>query len=243
MLETLDAPAVRTWCRLALSALGQAREEIDALNVYPVPDGDTGTNLYLTVEAATAAVEQCFESAAAPDLETAVKAMAKGALLGARGNSGVILAELLRGTAEILAERGGGPRALCQALARGADAAYQAVAEPVEGTLLTVARSAAEGAGQAADLLAEVAAAATGRRAPPCCAPPRSCRCSPRRAWWTPAGAVWWPCSVRWPTRWPVASRWARSRSARTCRSWPRPTSGTPARASPSACPGIPPSR
>ncbi|MEY9949338.1 DAK2 domain-containing protein [Kitasatospora sp. GAS1066B] len=160
MLETLDAPAVRTWCRLALSALGQAREEIDALNVYPVPDGDTGTNLYLTVEAATAAVEQCFESAAAPDLETAVKAMAKGALLGARGNSGVILAELLRGTAEILAERGGGPRALCQALARGADAAYQAVAEPVEGTLLTVARSAAEGAGQAADQLAEVAAAA-----------------------------------------------------------------------------------
>ncbi|GAA1115591.1 hypothetical protein GCM10009663_65060 [Kitasatospora arboriphila] len=50
MLDTLDATAVRTWCRLALTALGQAREEIDALNVYPVPDGDTGTNLYLTVE-------------------------------------------------------------------------------------------------------------------------------------------------------------------------------------------------
>lgn len=66
MLETLDAPAVRTWCRLALSALGQAREEIDALNVYPVPDGDTGTNLFLTVESATAAVEHCFEAGCRP---------------------------------------------------------------------------------------------------------------------------------------------------------------------------------
>lgn len=60
MLHTLDAPAVRSWCRLALRALGQAREEIDALNVYPVPDGDTGTNLYLTVESAAAEVESRF---------------------------------------------------------------------------------------------------------------------------------------------------------------------------------------
>lgn len=64
MLHTLDAPAVRTWCRLALRSLGQAREEIDALNVYPVPDGDTGTNLYLTVESAAAAVEDSFAAAA-----------------------------------------------------------------------------------------------------------------------------------------------------------------------------------
>lgn len=58
--QTLDALAVRTWCGLALEALGRAREEIDAINVYPVADGDTGTNLYLTVESATAAVEAVF---------------------------------------------------------------------------------------------------------------------------------------------------------------------------------------
>ncbi len=160
MLDTLDALAVRTWCRLALSALGQAREEIDALNVYPVPDGDTGTNLYLTVESATEAVEHCFEAAPEPALETVVKAMAKGALLGARGNSGVILAQWLRGAAEILAARGGDARSLGQALTRGAEAAYLAVAQPVEGTLLTVAACAARSAGQAVDQLAEVAGAA-----------------------------------------------------------------------------------
>lgn len=58
--QTLDALAVRTWCGLALEALGRAREEIDAINVYPVADGDTGTNLYLTVESAAAAVEAVF---------------------------------------------------------------------------------------------------------------------------------------------------------------------------------------
>ena len=58
--QTFDAPAVRTWCSLALRALGRAREEIDAINVYPVADGDTGTNLYLTVESAVAAVEAVF---------------------------------------------------------------------------------------------------------------------------------------------------------------------------------------
>ncbi|MFJ7245195.1 DAK2 domain-containing protein [Kitasatospora sp. NPDC098652] len=159
MLHTLDAPAVRTWCQLALRALGQAREEIDALNVYPVPDGDTGTNLYLTVESATAEVESRFADPAAgpaPGLADAVRAMARGALIGARGNSGVILAQWLRGTAEILAE-GGGAEQLRAALLRAADSAYQAVAEPVEGTLLTVARVAAREAVRAGDGLAQVA--------------------------------------------------------------------------------------
>ncbi|MDH6144673.1 DAK2 domain fusion protein YloV [Kitasatospora sp. GP30] len=160
MLDTLDAPAVRTWCRLALSALGQAREEIDALNVYPVPDGDTGTNLYLTVESATAAVEHCFDGAAAPALDQAARAMADGALIGARGNSGVIMAQLLRGVAEVLAADGGGPQALRDALVRGAEAAYQAVSEPVEGTLLTVAGQAAQDAARTRGPLAEVAGAA-----------------------------------------------------------------------------------
>ncbi|MFJ2581736.1 DAK2 domain-containing protein [Kitasatospora aureofaciens] len=159
VLHTLDAPAVRTWCQLALRALGQAREEIDALNVYPVPDGDTGTNLYLTVESAAAEVESRFADPSAdpaPGLADAVRAMARGALVGARGNSGVILAQWLRGTAETLSE-GGGAEQLRAALQRAADSAYQAVAEPVEGTLLTVARVAAREAVRTGDGLAQVA--------------------------------------------------------------------------------------
>ncbi|MDQ0686496.1 DAK2 domain fusion protein YloV [Streptomyces achromogenes] len=155
-----DALAVRTWCGLALSALGRAREEIDAINVYPVADGDTGTNLYLTVESAATAVEAVFaghEAGSAPvqrpSLADAAHAMAHGALIGARGNSGTILAQLLRGMAQVLAaEReathtdGAGLRL---ALRQAADAARQAVAHPVEGTVLTVASAAADAAGGA----------------------------------------------------------------------------------------------
>ncbi|RKE21336.1 DAK2 domain-containing protein [Streptomyces sp. TLI_171] len=142
MLDTLDAPAVRTWCRFALAALGQAREEIDALNVYPVPDGDTGTNLYLTVESAAEALDAVFAAEQDPPLATAATAAARGALIGARGNSGVILAQWLRGLAEALSDGGG----LSEALGNGARSAYLAVAEPVEGTLLTVAAAAADAA-------------------------------------------------------------------------------------------------
>ncbi|MGW2401344.1 DAK2 domain-containing protein [Kitasatospora sp. NPDC001664] len=141
MPATLDATTVRTWSRLALTALGQAREEIDALNVYPVPDGDTGTNLYLTVESATEALEQ----GRVEGLAEATALLARGALIGAQGNSGVILAQWLRGLAEVLAH-GGEPANLGKALRRAADSAYQAVAEPIEGTLLTVAAAAATAA-------------------------------------------------------------------------------------------------
>ncbi|WP_436739149.1 DAK2 domain-containing protein [Streptomyces sp. BBFR102] len=153
----LDAPAVRRWCALALDALGRDREDIDAINVYPVADGDTGTNLYLTVESAAQAVEAVFAAhetgATRPALPDAVRAMAHGALIGARGNSGTILAQLLRGMAQILTTPGDevhaayadGPR-LARALRRAADSAYSAVAHPVEGTVLTVATAAADGA-------------------------------------------------------------------------------------------------
>ncbi|MDO0936889.1 DAK2 domain-containing protein [Streptomyces sp. DG2A-72] len=155
-----DALAVRTWCGLALEALGRSREEIDAINVYPVADGDTGTNLYLTVESALAAVEAVFTGhevgggAGAPPLADTVQAMAHGALIGARGNSGTILAQLLRGMAQVLA--GGASscgetphsaaRGLRLALRHAADSARQAVAHPVEGTVLTVASAAADAA-------------------------------------------------------------------------------------------------
>ncbi|WP_267715337.1 DAK2 domain-containing protein [Streptomyces sp. CoH17] len=176
-----DALAVRTWCGLSLRALGRAREEIDAINVYPVADGDTGTNLYLTVESAVAAVEAVFAAYevdggargadggpspadAGPSLADAVGAMAHGALIGARGNSGTILAQLLRGMAQVLTARGdsahtGGP-GLRLALRHAATSARQAVAHPVEGTVLTVASAAADAADGAEGDCAEVARAA-----------------------------------------------------------------------------------
>ncbi|MFD0504317.1 DAK2 domain-containing protein [Streptomyces chiangmaiensis] len=151
--QPLDALAVRTWCGLALQALGRAREEIDAINVYPVADGDTGTNLYLTVESAAAAVEAVFAGyeaggAQRPTLADAVRAMAHGALIGARGNSGTILAQLLRGMAQVLAADGEtahtDEQGLRLALRRAADSARDAVAHPVEGTVLSVATAAAD---------------------------------------------------------------------------------------------------
>ncbi|MEU6240341.1 DAK2 domain-containing protein [Streptomyces sp. NPDC047024] len=168
-LTFLDALAVRTWCGGALRALGRAREEIDAINVYPVADGDTGTNLYLTMESAAAAVEAVFAGyetgAGRPSLADAVRAMAHGALIGARGNSGTILAQLLRGMSQVLAASDGdtagidGTRLLL-ALRHAADSAHEAVAHPVEGTVLTVASAAADAAERAGDDCGAVARAA-----------------------------------------------------------------------------------
>ncbi|MGW5329942.1 DAK2 domain-containing protein [Streptomyces sp. NPDC004014] len=168
--QTLDALAVRTWCGLALRALGRAREEIDAINVYPVADGDTGTNLYLTVESAATAVEAVFAGygtgAGEPSLADAARAMAHGALIGARGNSGTILAQLLRGMAQVLAGGEAGDASHCDgaglrlALRQAADSAHRAVAHPVEGTVLTVAAAAATAAETAEGDCAAVARAA-----------------------------------------------------------------------------------
>jgi DAK2 domain fusion protein YloV len=142
-------PALQRWCDLAFESLAQAREEIDALNVYPVPDGDTGTNLYLTFEAARDAMME----ADAHSLGTSLAVFTRGALLGARGNSGVILSQLLRAGAEQLLR--GDPadpgRLLAESLTAAADAAYDAVGQPVEGTILTVARAAATAATEALD--------------------------------------------------------------------------------------------
>jgi DAK2 domain fusion protein YloV len=135
--DLLDAVAVRHWCRLAAEALGRTRAEIDALNVFPVPDGDTGTNLHLTVLAASEAVERLPGDA---DTASAWRALADGALLGARGNSGVILSEILRAMADVLGGGGG----LAEALRHASRLADQAVAHPVEGTILTVLRAAAD---------------------------------------------------------------------------------------------------
>jgi uncharacterized protein len=159
VLEVLDAVAARRWAVLVLADLGQAREEIDALNVYPVPDGDTGTNLYLTLEAALAGVQLVPDTAALPEL---CDAFARACLRGARGNSGVIVAQLLRGLADVAAERqvldGAG---LAEALDRADAQAWAAVGRPVEGTILSVSRAAATAAKAATGSLTGVVGAAS----------------------------------------------------------------------------------
>ncbi len=148
------APLVR-FSRHALAMLAEVREEIDALNVYPVPDGDTGTNLYLTFEAGDQALKDSL-AAKQPEQGAAVAATlaayCRGLMLGARGNSGVIMSQLvgalLRRIAAADLEE---PPAtvLADGMAAATEAAYTAVGDPVEGTMLTVARAASEAASAA----------------------------------------------------------------------------------------------
>jgi DAK2 domain fusion protein YloV len=170
----VSSSLVRDWAQRALSGLGDARVEIDALNVFPVPDGDTGTNLYLTMESACLAVDQCWASPTVdPGVGEVARAMSLGALMGARGNSGVIMSQILRGTSEVLGGLAEGDTldgaAVHRLLARAADLGYEAVARPVEGTILTVARAAADSAAAllqegTSDASAVVQGAAQGAR-------------------------------------------------------------------------------
>ncbi|MDP3891590.1 DAK2 domain-containing protein [Nocardioides sp.] len=137
---------------LATDALGAAREEIDALNVYPVPDGDTGTNMFLTMSAARDALREATGGNPGVDPGPALAAMSRGALLGARGNSGVILSQMLGAVAHRWAQAGPEDRqavTVAEALREATDASYAAVGEPVEGTILTVARAASDAAMEA----------------------------------------------------------------------------------------------
>lgn len=149
--------------RHAVAWLDRHAAVIDALNVFPVPDGDTGLNMSMTLRAALAAAEENRG-----ELPAVARAAARGALLGARGNSGVILSQLLRGFAEGLGDAEElTPTLLATGLDSAAQAAYRAVFQPVEGTILTVAREAARAACCASangatlvDVLAAAAAAA-----------------------------------------------------------------------------------
>ena len=124
--------------------------ELNALNVYPVPDGDTGVNMIATMRAALAEVETMPRGRAT--LGDLAAAIAFGALMGARGNSGVILSQVFRGMAESIAgKRRADARDLAEALMAGTRTAYSAVAQPVEGTILTVVREAAHAAAESAE--------------------------------------------------------------------------------------------
>lgn len=149
--DLLDGVALRALFMAASSHLRQSAAEIDAINVYPVPDGDTGTNMSATLREA---VDRASETGDTPTVAEVLHAIARGALYGARGNSGVILSQALRGfesgvgPAELLDARG-----LADGLHAAAAQAYYAVSKPQEGTMLTVLREAATEAMQAAEVM------------------------------------------------------------------------------------------
>jgi hypothetical protein len=144
-LDHLGAAELRAVVKAYNDALAAHREPINRLNVYPVPDGDTGTNMSLTLGSVFEELESVDD-----DLPAVCRAVSHGSLMGARGNSGVILSQVLRGMVGVVAESGGldGP-GVARALRAASDAAYQAVMRPVEGTILTVVRESAEAAEEA----------------------------------------------------------------------------------------------
>lgn len=141
-LDLLTADDLRAVMGGYAKALRAHREAINRLNVYPVPDGDTGTNMALTIESVVQELD-----GATSDMAGTCKAISHGSLMGARGNSGVILSQILRGVAEAFRDADEADGALlATALSAASEAAYGAVMRPVEGTILTVVREASEAA-------------------------------------------------------------------------------------------------
>src|SRR5581483_805091 len=134
----------RELARGARVAIEASRRRIDDLNVYPVPDGDTGTNLTLTVRA----VDDVLGDDGPDDRAGIAREISRAALLGARGNSGVILSQILRGACDAFVETDD----LARILRWASDAAYRAVKRPVEGTMLTAIREMADAAAEGGDL-------------------------------------------------------------------------------------------
>ena len=147
------------WARRALSELERKRAEINELNVFPVPDGDTGSNMAHTMAAAVDAAAELPDSAG---LTEVAEALAVGAVRGARGNSGVVLSQILRGFAQAASYGATEGEMLAVALTNAVGFVDRAIAEPVEGTIITVLRAAADAARPNAHLpLVDVASAAT----------------------------------------------------------------------------------
>src|ERR687884_1546576 len=148
-------PSIVRFRRAVASAYAELegrRQEVNDLNVFPVADGDTGDNMAMTLRAVLSELDR-INGQHIDDVgrDTVVDAVARAALLGARGNSGVILSQIVRGAAEELASRPGelvDPVLVAAALARAADAAYESVRDPAEGTMLTVLREMAHAVSQ-----------------------------------------------------------------------------------------------
>ena len=146
ILERLEAGHLRTTVTVYRDLLRSHQEAVNRLNVYPVPDGDTGTNMALTLESVVSALD------GADDMAATCKAISHGSLMGARGNSGVILSQVLRGISDCCKSTPAADATdIADALEAASAAAYQAVMRPVEGTILTVVRASAAGAREAAD--------------------------------------------------------------------------------------------
>lgn len=140
MQKTVNGALLRKMILNGAKLLDINKAHVDALNVFPVPDGDTGTNMSLTMFSAAKEVSACPSN----DVEELCEAMAKGALRGARGNSGVILSQILKGIADVLSTAPEGiinAKLFAKGLARGTEVAYKAVTKPKEGTILTVVRA------------------------------------------------------------------------------------------------------
>jgi DAK2 domain fusion protein YloV len=146
LMETLTAQVFLQMLSAAARNLDAEKERVNALNVFPVPDGDTGTNMALTLNAALAEAKKANGN----HLGEVAEMAAKGALMGARGNSGVILSQFFRGLSEGLKGlKDAGPENTVKALESATNYAYKAVMKPVEGTMLTVGRAGAEAAREA----------------------------------------------------------------------------------------------
>ncbi|HEX3791148.1 MAG TPA: DAK2 domain-containing protein [Pseudonocardiaceae bacterium] len=155
VVDVVDGPTVRRWVDACVRTLDEHREEIDRINVFPVADRDTGTNLLRTMQAVLDAVSRDLGR---PDEPAEVWAVvATGALAGARGNSGVILSQVLRGLGEVL---GSQPANLADALTRADELAAKAVSDPAPGTMLTVLHTAALAAARHGGSPAEIASTA-----------------------------------------------------------------------------------
>ncbi len=140
-LKYLGGALLRKMAKGGARQLGSNADEVNKLNVFPVPDGDTGDNMRMTIESGIAAIENVDSD----NLADVMKALSRGMLLGARGNSGVILSQFFAGTAKGLeSENKADPETLGRALQRGVAQAYSSVMTPTEGTILTVAREAVE---------------------------------------------------------------------------------------------------
>ena len=143
MAQRIGAPEIRATVEAFRDLLVTHRDMINALNVYPVPDGDTGTNMSLTLQSV------CAELDGTGDIDAVCKAISHGSLMGARGNSGVIMSQILRGLADTLKDdQPDEPESAhwARAFSVAAEAAYGAVQRPVEGTILTVIREVGEAA-------------------------------------------------------------------------------------------------
>lgn len=144
-MENIDGPQLKKVIAAGTAMLYEHKDEVDALNVFPVPDGDTGTNMYLTFLSAVREVEKTTSD----QLGDVVESAAQGALMGARGNSGVIVSQFFRGFAKgVAGARILGREEVAKGIEGAANMAYQAVRKPVEGTILTVIREAAAEARQ-----------------------------------------------------------------------------------------------